>query len=358
MLVAAIVMAVAPLPAGAADQDDLRTTRAERQKLNETIEELERSDEQLEALLVALEVQVIEAEVSLRAAESHMDWAAEREGRAARSVQSARVAVMRASRHFDDGVLDAYVKPPSDLLGSVLLAEDADDAGRRSVLVGAVLSVRQESLRDMVEAAELSEGTLEAAADISRVTRAALVDVDARRAEVVKLEAAQTAARAELQERIEQFRDEADALAKEERELVALIQRQAAQRVVAAGGSPSRLQWPASGIVSSEFGPRWGRNHNGLDVAAGTGTPVVAAASGVVTWAGPKGSFGNLVMLDHGGLTTLYAHLNSVDVGVGDRVTKGQRVATVGSTGRSTGPHLHFEVRVGGVAANPRGYLP
>jgi murein DD-endopeptidase MepM/ murein hydrolase activator NlpD len=85
---------------------------------------------------------------------------------------------------------------------------------------------------------------------------------------------------------------------------------------------------------------------------------VRAAAGGVVFHAAPFGSFGNFIAIDHGdGLTTFYAHLNSIEVSEGQWVSRGDRIAGVGSTGRSTGPHLHFEVRVGGVPQDPRGYL-
>lgn len=107
-------------------------------------------------------------------------------------------------------------------------------------------------------------------------------------------------------------------------------------------------------------GPWWesGR-HSGLDFAAPVGTPVVAAAAGVVVQAGTAGPYGRLVVVDHGGGTsTYYAHLSSSSVTAGDRVAGGQRLGAVGATGNATGPHLHFEVRVGGVAQDPERFLP
>lgn len=122
--------------------------------------------------------------------------------------------------------------------------------------------------------------------------------------------------------------------------------------------SAAGFVWPTSGTVTSRFGPRWGRMHQGLDIAAPTGTPITAAASGTVIIAGPQGGYGNLVVIDHGGgLATAYAHQNSVAVAVGDSVTQGGVVGYVGSTGNSTGPHLHFEVRVSGAARDPLPYL-
>lgn len=115
---------------------------------------------------------------------------------------------------------------------------------------------------------------------------------------------------------------------------------------------------PVSGVFTSEFGPRWGSIHGGLDIANVQGTPVRASESGTVIFSGEKGTYGLCVMIDHGnGFVTLYGHNSLLEVEVGDQVAKGQEIAKMGSTGRSTGPHCHFEIRVGGVRVNPRLYL-
>ena len=116
--------------------------------------------------------------------------------------------------------------------------------------------------------------------------------------------------------------------------------------------------WPTSGTLTSGFGWRWGRMHEGIDIAAPTGTPISAAASGTVIYAGWMGGYGNLVVIDHGnGLATAYGHQSSIAVGSGTYVSQGQTIGYVGSTGHSTGPHVHFEVRVNGSPVDPLGYL-
>lgn len=122
--------------------------------------------------------------------------------------------------------------------------------------------------------------------------------------------------------------------------------------------------WPVNGYVSSGFGYRespFGGNyefHDGLDISAPSGTPVMAAADGIVTCAGRFGDTGNTVMISHGyGYDTGYCHLSSITAKVGERVLRGQEIGLVGSTGRSTGPHLHYMVKVGGAKVNPRSYL-
>jgi murein DD-endopeptidase MepM/ murein hydrolase activator NlpD len=139
-------------------------------------------------------------------------------------------------------------------------------------------------------------------------------------------------------------------------------------RAAAAAPSPARAPsaapsaagfiWPVHGVVTSGFGWRWGRLHAGIDIAVASGTPVVAAASGTVVIAGWLGGYGNLVVVDHGnGIATAYGHNSAVTVGYGEYVVQGQLIAYSGSTGHSTGPHVHFEVRIGGAPVDPFGYL-
>ena len=121
--------------------------------------------------------------------------------------------------------------------------------------------------------------------------------------------------------------------------------------------SSSGLIWPVSGPVVSGFGLRWGRMHTGIDIGVGYGTPIHAAASGTVIFAGWMGGYGNFVIVDHGGgLSTAYAHQSSIAVG-GGAVSQGQVLGYVGCTGHCFGPHLHFEVRINGSPVDPLGYL-
>lgn len=119
------------------------------------------------------------------------------------------------------------------------------------------------------------------------------------------------------------------------------------------------LQWPTEGKVFSGFGPRRGRFHAGIDISAPKGTPIKAAADGIVVRAAWRRGYGKTILLDHGnGIMTRYAHCNTMLCRIGYRVTAGQTIATVGRTGRSTGPHLHFEVIINGKHRDPEKYLP
>jgi len=123
------------------------------------------------------------------------------------------------------------------------------------------------------------------------------------------------------------------------------------------GVSSSGFTWPVSGPVISGFGTRWGRLHAGIDIAVPQGTPVHAAASGRIIYAGVMSGYGNIVVIDHGnGLATAYGHLSSIWIG-GGSVQQGQSIAASGCTGQCLGPHVHFEVRVNGSPVDPLGYL-
>ncbi len=137
-------------------------------------------------------------------------------------------------------------------------------------------------------------------------------------------------------------------------ERIRAAQGQSSSTTVSSAG----LVWPVSGPVTSPFGWRWGRMHEGIDIGVSYGTPIHAAASGTVIYCGWESGYGNLTVLDHGGnLATAYGHQSSIAVSCGQHVTQGDVIGYVGSTGHSTGPHLHFEVRVNGSPVDPMGYL-
>ena len=121
------------------------------------------------------------------------------------------------------------------------------------------------------------------------------------------------------------------------------------------------LLWPvpASNTISSEFGERWGKNHEGIDIPAKTGSSILAAEDGVVIFSGNSlKSYGKMAIIKHlDGFFTVYAHASKLHVKKGEKVSRGQVIARVGSTGRSTGPHLHFELRKDTRALNPQTYI-
>jgi murein DD-endopeptidase MepM/ murein hydrolase activator NlpD len=122
--------------------------------------------------------------------------------------------------------------------------------------------------------------------------------------------------------------------------------------------SAAGLIWPVGGPITSPFGWRWGRMHQGIDIGASEGTPIHAAAAGTVIYCGWEQGYGNFVVLDNGGnLATAYGHQSAIAVTCGESVAQGQVIGYVGCTGHCTGPHLHFEVRIDGNPVDPMGYL-
>lgn len=131
------------------------------------------------------------------------------------------------------------------------------------------------------------------------------------------------------------------------------------RETVRSGGRRYRFGWPVQGPITSRFGRRRGQPHDGIDIGAVEGSKVLAVDNGEVVFAGPHGGYGNLVLVRHSdGLVTVYAHNQRNLVRKGQQVIAGQVIARVGSTGRATGPHLHFEVRRGVKPTNPLGFLP
>lgn len=119
------------------------------------------------------------------------------------------------------------------------------------------------------------------------------------------------------------------------------------------------FDWPIQGNVTSTFGPRWGRMHQGIDIGVESGSKVKASASGKVVFADEMGGYGKLVLIEHkDNYFTAYAHNSKIKVKEGTKVKKGSIVALSGNTGSSTGPHVHFEIRKGSSPQNPLAYLP
>jgi murein DD-endopeptidase MepM/ murein hydrolase activator NlpD len=370
MLAAALaagLLASLAAPAGAADDDVVaRRDEARRQQaaLAAEVDVLDASEAELQGALDAIAVQVAGQEVEVGRADVALAEAEEALAGAEAELRATSDRIAELKIRVVDRAVDSFINPAASTFYVVVESSGPAEAGRKQALLEGVtaqdlLVVDQlEDAEAELRAGEQAAAELRAAAEARRLeAQAGLDELERARAEEAGIKAAVDAREADVLAEIE-------TLAAAEAELNAVIatrlweeaQRRAEERraVVAAG----RCLWPTSGSPTSEYGTRWGRLHAGIDIAAPTGTPIWAALPGTVIVAGSQSGYGNTVVLDHGGgKTTLYAHQSRIAVRSGQEVDQGQVVGFVGSTGHSTGPHLHFETRSGGAPRNPRSCL-
>lgn len=335
----------------------------------------------LDAILTALDARVLAARADLDLAQAAFEDADVRYQETARRTALMKSRLLQAKSILEEQAVNAFMHHGSDAGQQLQLLVEVS-SWRRLNEVSTFLDVVAEEqdkvietyrgLRDQAEEAQAGE---ELARDAARSLRD---DVASRTdaIEAVRTEQRRSGREAEreaeeqrrllamLRERQNAFDTRMQALKRESDSISELLRRRPT------GGQPIRsgvgvLGWPLKAVrITSEFGPRvhpiYGteRMHDGLDFGADMGTPILAAADGVVVSAGERGGYGNAVLVDDGAsLATLYAHQSTMAVGVGDPVKRGQVIGYVGSTGFSTGPHLHFEVRVNGAPVDPMLYL-
>lgn len=261
---------------------------------------------------------------------------------------------------------DIYENGQVNYLDVLLGAADFRDFSSRMYLLQRVIR-RDFALIDRLE--EQREALLQQKAELDDI-RKQLAAAHAESQKEKEIVAQKTVERQKLYEQALAEKAQLDAeyeeLQRNNQEITAMIQRMEQEgRMMPQAGGTGQLAWPVNGEITSPFGwrvhPIWGTQifHAGLDIGADYGDPVHAADSGTVVFAGWMGGYGNAVMIDHGGgMVTLYGHNSSITVGEGEQVSKGQTIALAGSTGNSTGPHCHFEVRIHGEVVSPLQYLP
>jgi murein DD-endopeptidase MepM/ murein hydrolase activator NlpD len=292
-------------------------------------------------------------------------------------VQTRRLVRLQAEYRRVVGILESrvravYMEEPPDMLSFLVSASSFSEVVDNIEFLNRIGLQDQRIARQVGQAKARAADERRATAETRRLTVATVSVISTRTddARAVRDELAsnrddlaaarnlRASALADTRESREEFLAEAQALAAQSAALAAQIAQAQGAAPTTGPVSAAGLIWPVSGPVTSGFGMRWGRMHEGIDIAAASGTPIVAAAAGSVIYASWMSGYGNLVVVDHGGgLATAYAHCSALLVAVGQNVAQGETIALVGSTGHSTGPHLHFEVRVNGVAVDPLLYL-
>jgi murein DD-endopeptidase MepM/ murein hydrolase activator NlpD len=373
----AVLAAIAVMaPVAAQDDGSIGDIRREREEARdaeaaalEELELLELEDERVAEILAEIQAAVDNQAAQVQAARLQLnDAEAEVESRTTAALDAAdAIVVTRAA--IEQRAVDAFVGTNREAEPWLTSSDLNRTAIRLSMLDFAAGSDRDllDDLRTIQAGREehLRAGE-EARAEADRlrlVLESELTELEARR-EV------QAAIQAELQARIDEWQREADQRAREAEELTQLIKEKQAEALGFNPGDPGAASlegfiMPTQGTPGSRFGlrvhPIFGttRMHSGVDIGAPSGQAVWASKEGRVIFAGRKGGYGNTVIVQHeGNVATLYAHLSAFETSEGDWVDTGEVIGLVGSTGWSTGPHLHFETRVDGVPKDPLLFLP
>ncbi len=333
-------------------QQELNENKSKEKSLGDQVNSLEQQINSKQEDIETLEASISEAQTKLDALEEELA-AAEEKVNTQNDNLKARLRNMykNGSVGFIDVLMDSGSF--SEFLNNLSLVEKVYTSDQD------VLEQLQDAY-DEIDAKKKEIETLQAELNESKTTmEEQKSSLEADKASVEKKKAEIAADSEETQKELDKL--EADAQA-----LTASI-RKSGSSSSSSKYSGGIMAWPAPSCysISSGYGgrihPTTGKYkfHGGIDIPASYGTAIVAANSGKVIWAGNRGdSYGNYVIIDHGGgISTLYAHSSKVLVSTGQSVSRGQQIAKVGSTGRSTGPHLHFEVRINGSRVNPTSYL-
>ena len=379
---AALSMLFAAGPAFAEDlQSELEHKQSKLEEVGErkgvlttTISRYGDEIEQLTGEVAAIRSREEAVRVRLEAKQAELDQAVAELTTARDRLVELRARLKRALTALRDRLVAMYETGSPDVLSVIVGSSDVDDLAARAeyldrihgmdeAIVGRVRGLRDQ-VQELVDRLRSAKNRIEAARDAIAVEKQALTDA---RASLQSRQGELVAAR----QRRESVLDNISVHEEELHEDVAAIQGEIAAQLATSGSAPlpagpiqggsGALIWPVSGAVVSGFGPRWGRMHEGVDIAVPEMTPIRASASGNVVLLqseAESGGYGNFVCIDHGGgLSTCYAHLTSFGVASGQAVSQGQIIGYTGCTGSCLGPHLHYEVRINGLATDPMGYL-
>ena len=387
----AFAVVLALLPAAARPSDIESKIKAQRDAVQTTQAHLAQKRGELHAATVRvgnLQAQLAETNASIDAVNVRLSDLGELQKSTQRKLwwngiqlSAAQATLKRHDDALRRRLVDAYEHGDTGYLAVLLAARSFSDFIERWQDVRLLIAANEREVRER----KAAESKMSAAQTALRATQAALDaqeqaqqrakdQLDSLASERANLVAVADAQRRHVASDVAQMEN---LTASEEAQLEALIverqkeieaEREAARRAAGiVGGStsaPGALNWPVTGTITSPFGYRQNpfgggtEFHTGLDIAAPMGTTVTAAEGGTIISAGWYGGYGNYILIDHGGgMSTGYGHLSQIFVSAGQQVQKGQAIGAVGSTGMSTGPHLHFEVRLNGKPTDPAAYL-
>ena len=358
-------------------RDDIEAAKAKEGVLTSEIQAAGQRIEALSGDIGALTSLIAELEADLAALRAKLDRLQARFEQQTEDLERLKQQYRLAQQQLEERLVQLYQSDETDSFGVLLQVQSLgdlldqleyfDSIGRQDRAISRELKRLREAMKVAREKTRVTKAQVAKETDALAAKTAEQI---AAKQELEAQQSALSAARSQKQgvlANVHEHREEAqeDLEALEAASAALAAQIRAAQASSSGGGgggssgsgtSSSGFIWPVSGVVTSGFGYRWGRMHEGIDVSAPCGTPIRAVAAGTIIFSGWMGGYGNLVVVDHGnGLATAYAHQSAIYASGG--VGQGQTIGAVGTTGSSTGCHLHFEVRVNGGAVDPMGYL-
>ncbi len=325
----------------------------------------------LQADITVLQTKQVRLEADLEAKRAELARIQEELRRERLHLARLRTRLAEARVELANRLVELYKQDAPDVVTVVLesdgfadLLERTEFMQRTSAQDARIISRVRVAKAESIETAAKLDRLEKRAEEVAKAIEAEVAEVAAIKGQLVNRRDSYASARsgkynllASTRADRHELEDHVESLEREQAAVIAKLQGPSAVAGPIRQGS-SGLIWPANGSISSGFGYRWGRLHAGVDIPLPEGTPLRAAASGSVAIAGWVGGYGNYTCIQHSGsLSTCYGHQSSISVSVGQSVSQGQVIGHSGNTGHSTGPHVHFEVRINGSPVDPLGYL-
>jgi murein DD-endopeptidase MepM/ murein hydrolase activator NlpD len=271
-----------------------------------------------------------------------------------------RKKVSLTNKELRRRIVEIYKSGSANLLDLIFASRSMSDFINRSYYFGRVIEYDAKLIGDIRVQLDNMVRTKSELESTTHEIRGLVRDIEQDKRRISAAEIAKARVYSTLKERRMEYERRVSKLEASSNEIERFVQSRGATKTVSSG----KFSWPLMGRITSRFGfrvhPLWGRRslHTGLDIAAPYGKPIMAADTGEVIFAGWWDGYGKAIVIDHGrAYTTVYGHMSRLYMQVGQRVEKGQVIGLVGSTGYSTGPHLHFEIRVNGRPVDPLPYL-